>query len=110
LSHHHWHRGKPGGKEFGGQRPRVRGNHLEFIYRPQIAGVERDCRCAAQDGIRYTERQTRCGLPEQLQRTDKVVSPKSVIVQHLESLHMERIARESLICKRQQKSSHLAIR
>jgi hypothetical protein len=32
-----------------------------------------------------------------------------VIVRHLESLHMERIAWESLICKRQQESSRMAI-
>jgi hypothetical protein len=98
---------KPSGKEFGDQRPRVRGNHLEFTYRPQIASVERDRGCATQDGIRHSERQARHSLPEQPQRTDKAVSPKSVIVSHSVSLHMERIARESPICKRQQKSSQL---
>ena len=60
---------------------------LEFIY----TATDRRCRARLPDarhtgwGPGYTERQTRCGQPElQLQRTDKVVSPKSVIVQHLE--------------------------
>ena len=99
---------KPSGKEFGDQRPRVRGNHLE-VHLPATDRrvLERDRGCAAQDGIRHSERQARHSLPEQPQRTDKAVSPKSVIVSHSVSLHMERIARESPICKRQQKSSQL---
>ena len=68
---------KPGGKQFGDQRPRFRGKHFDITGRPQAAGVEFHRRGAAQHGVGNAERQTRCRLPKQLQRTDKASSPES---------------------------------
>ena len=96
---------KPGGKQLGGQRPRVCGGHLQAINSAQTAGIEFDCGATAENGVRDTIRLAQRSPSQQVQRADEVRSPGSMIADmtHLASLRAQQIACESPIFQRQGK-------
>jgi hypothetical protein len=67
---------------------------VKIICRPQTTSVQFDGSLSAQDRIRCTDRQARCGRADQMQRIDEAGSPNGPLkrIPHVSSLRIQRIA------------------